>query len=385
MLKGGTHMKPLVPCVFATDDKFAPYCGASIASLIANADPDRQYALYVFYDVLSQDSIDKLNSMSTSNVSVECRCITPIMEKDRHLLFVHKRQTLATYFRFYTAEELPQYDKVLYLDSDIAILSDIGELYDIDIGDNLLGGAVIYRDRENERKLKEKYLMDLMGVTPDKYVNAGILAMNLKAFREDGTKEKCLKYLSDRFALRKSELREELIKEKCPADQLDATIEERFPDYLKDHPVLQWMDQDVLNAVCKGRIHFLPNGWNTSQFYYEEDYLAGEDVSDTHLIHYIDRIKPWLVDFRPSHLHFYKYAQLCPYADELNAMFLEINKNRATRPGKADVKVSLSEDNVSEGRRYLLQMAKQGKLGPKFLLKCGIKWFKGKLSRLMKK
>ena len=48
MLKGGTHMKPLVPCVFATDDKFAPYCGASIASLISNADPDRQDALYVF-------------------------------------------------------------------------------------------------------------------------------------------------------------------------------------------------------------------------------------------------------------------------------------------------------------------------------------------------
>ena len=346
-------MKPIVPVVFATDDIFAPYCGATIASLLANRDPERSYAIYVFYDELSPEHIEKLSGMAVQNVSVECINITPYVDHD--LLYTRRRLTLATYYRFFVTAVLPQYDKILYLDSDIAILGDVGELYDFDIGDHLLGGVVIYRGSDTEQKLKEEYLRELMDVSPERYVNAGVLIMNLRAFREQGIEKKCL-------------------------------------DYLADHRELRWLDQDVLNAVCKGQIFFLPEGWNMSQFYYEDDYQSGADVSGVKLIHYITNIKPWAFDCRCAHLPFYRYAALCPYADELMAMFLENNKKRTTSADRARRAARKAEKEAAqetkkqaklpmkEMRQQMLQLSLRGRIGPKFLLRCFGKWLKGRLS-----
>lgn len=316
-------MKTLVPVVFATDDIFAPYCCVSMASLIDNRDPERQYALYVFYDELTEKNISRLSSMATKNVTVECINIGSYVDRD--LLYTHRRLTVATYYRFFVADVLPQYDKLLYLDSDIAILGDVGELFDINIGDNLLGGIVIYRDTPQERRVKEAYLKELMDVAPDKYVNAGILSMNLKAFRENDIKNKCLKYIGE-------------------------------------HRELRWLDQDVLNAVCRGRIVFLPTGWNMSQFYYEDDLKAGLDLSHVKLIHYLDRFKPWLVTYRLSHLYFYQYAQYTPYAAELRETFLKINQGM-----------------ITDVRMELYQMAGRAEVGPRYFIRCIWAWVKAKV------
>lgn len=322
-------MKSTVPVVFATDDNFAPYCGVSIASLIDNASEERQYELYVFYDDLSSENINLIESMSKNNVRIECVCISEHI--DRKLLYTHRRLTVATYYRFFVADVLPQYDKLLYLDSDIVILSDVGKLFDIDIKDNLLGGTVIYRNAANEAKAKTAYLKELMDVSPDKYINAGILLMNLKGFREHDVKNKCLNYIAE-------------------------------------HRELKWLDQDVLNAVCKGKITFLPETWNMSQFYFENDYAAGKDVSKVSIIHYLNNVKPWLVPYRCSHLYFYQYAKETPYAEVLARCFLTNNCDSA-------------EKNF---RQEVLTKAYQGKIGPKFLLRCTIKWIKGKIRRLFK-
>lgn len=315
--------KSLVPVVFATDDIFAPYCGVSIASLIDNCDKQRSYAVYVFYDDLSEENVKKLSSMAVDNVSVECINITEYI--DRKLLYTHKRLTVATYYRFFVAEVLPQYDKLLYLDSDIAILRDVGELYDIDIGDNLLGGIVIYRGEDSERELKEEYLKALMDTTPDRYVNAGILSMNLKGMREQGIKDKCLAFIGD-------------------------------------HRDLRWLDQDVLNAVCKGQIAYLPEEWNLSQFYFERDFREGKDVSRVGIVHYLNSAKPWLIPYKVSHLYFYQYAPFTPYAQQLRAIFLENNKR-----------------TVTDVRGEMLKMAAMGEVGPRYFSRCLVRWFKAKV------
>lgn len=320
--------KPAVPIVFATDDRFAPYCGVSIASLIQNRDPNRKYELYIFYDDLSDSNRELLSGMATDNVTIECVCITDHV--DRKLLYTHKRLSVATYYRFFVADVLPQYDKLLYLDSDIAILGDIGELFDIPIGNNLLGGIVIYRGYEHERALKEDYLKKMMDVSPDHYINAGILSINLKGFREQGVKEKCLAFMAE-------------------------------------NRELQWLDQDALNAVCKGQIEYLPDIWNLSQFYYETDYKAGKDVSGARIIHYLDRAKPWLVSYRISHLFFYQYAMFTPYLAELRATFHSINRKI-----------------VTNAKQEVLDMSGRTELGPRYFSRCLRAWAKARTKMLLR-
>lgn len=315
-------MKETVPVVFATDQKFAPYCSVSIASLINTRAFDRNYDVYVLYDELEIEDIEKLTSMSVDNVKITCINITQYI--DSKLLYTRGRQSVATYYRFFVAEALPNYSKILYLDSDIVILRDVGELFDIDQGENILAGVVIYRGKPEEKKQKETYLENMLYITPEEYINAGILIINLEEFRKQNICQKCI-------------------------------------DYITEHRDLRWMDQDVLNAVCKGKIYFLPEEWNKSQLYYEEDYSLGRNLTNVGILHYLDRYKPWLVGFRRCYLFFYQAASYSPYVEFLNQEFLKCNKEGCANP-KAEI----------------LKMSAQCQVGPRYFSKCLLKWAEGK-------
>lgn len=70
-------------------------------------------------------------------------------------------------------EELP--DKILYLDCDIVCYKDIKEIFDIDIEEYDVGVVKDYIGRK---------------VINRKYINSGVLLINLKKVREDGSFEK---------------------------------------------------------------------------------------------------------------------------------------------------------------------------------------------------
>lgn len=322
-------MKQTVPVVFATDKEFAPYCSTSIASLLRTRDLEREYRIYVFYDKLDSEDKCLLESMSQPGASVECVNVSGYI--DKKLFYTHGRQSIATYYRFFVGDVFPQYDKILYLDSDIAILKDVGELYDVELGNNLLGGVVIYRGKPEEKRSKEEYLERTMGVTPDKYINAGILVMNLELFRQEKVQEKCI-------------------------------------SYLETHRQLKWMDQDVLNGVCKGRILFLPEKWNMSQFYYDADYSDGGAMDDVAIVHYLNRQKPWWVSFRRCHLFFYQAASWTPYADSLRCQLLACNNVSSKNP-----------------RQEMIKMASRGEVGPRYFWRCVLVWAKGKTKRFIKR
>jgi lipopolysaccharide biosynthesis glycosyltransferase len=322
-------MKPVVPVVFATDDIFAPYCSVAIASLIANRDRQRSYALYIFYDDLSEKNVGLLSGMATQNVSIECLCVT--RHVDRTLLYTRNGLTVATYFRFFVADMLPQYDKLLYLDSDIVVLRDVGKLLDMDIGDSVLGGVSIYRGNPKEILVKVDYLKKTMDVTPDRYINTGVLLINLTAFRAEGVKDACIRYIGE-------------------------------------HRELRWLDQDTLNAVCMGKIQYLPEDWNKSQYYYEADYAVGVNLDQVGIVHYITDEKPWKVPLRFTQTLFYLYT-LTPYRDELARTCMDVN-------------IQTKHFSLGEWKNKMMQLAGDRKIGPRFFLHGLRLWAEGKCDRL---
>ena len=73
-------------------------------------------------------------------------------------------------------KEIP--DKVLYLDADIVVYDDLKDLYNIDISDYDFAASKDYFGR---------WFIDY------RYLNSGVLLMNLKRMRKDGTLAKCRK------------------------------------------------------------------------------------------------------------------------------------------------------------------------------------------------
>ena len=89
---------------------------------------------------------------------------------------------MTTYFRLFIASLYPQYNKAIYLDSDIVVLHDVAELFNIDIGNNLVGAVPDDIIQKNE--VFQEYVEKVVGVSSYKnYFNAGVLVMNLEELR----------------------------------------------------------------------------------------------------------------------------------------------------------------------------------------------------------
>lgn len=322
-----SFVKPAVPVVFATDDQYAAFCSVSIASLIANCDKTRPYLVYIFYDTLTQENKDKLIRMGTDNVTVEMVQVSQYV--NRELLYIRDRLTITSYFRLFAGEVLPQHDKAIYLDSDVVILRDVGELYDIDIGDNLVGACMDGKNPKGHKRRIKKILKRSVSI----YFNSGVLSMNLKQFRLQHFLEKCYAFL-------------------------------------QVNRELGWMDQDTLNCLCYGSVFLFPIRWNKFQSHVRDDFCREHTLGDTAIIHYVNSYKPCLVSIRQSHIPFYQYTLLSPYREELTQKIHEAN-----------AKTNLMH---REAIPFVAVLCEQGYAGPRYLFGCSKRWLRGWIERRCK-
>ena len=107
-------------------------------------------------------------------------------------------------------------DKILYLDTDTIVRGDISHLWDIDISDYYVAGVKDYGvyDCGHVQELNYK----------GKYINSGVILMNLKRFKDDNLVKKMFDLINTR--------------------------------------VLYFTDQDAINLVCEDKIMFLPSVYN---------------------------------------------------------------------------------------------------------------------------
>lgn len=259
-----------IPIFFSTDDNYIPYLDVAIASLIENASKAYQYRIIVLHTGLNEDSVFKIKRNESQGFFIDFIDISKGLETIKARLKNVYHFSIVTYYRLFIASLFPEYDKVLYLDCDLVVLGDISELYHVDLGSNILGAAPEqFVQNTQEFRL---YAQKALGVDPDGYVNAGVLLMNLKAFREN-------------------------------------KIEEKFIELITEHDFdLLDPDQAYLNYLCNGKILVLPNGWNK-----EPMPLVCEGKKN--IVHYALYKKPWQYDDVMDGEYFWRYAERSPFYD----------------------------------------------------------------------
>ena len=229
----------------------------------------------------------------------------------------------ATYYRLLLAEYLKQYVKCVYLDSAIIVNCDIAELYDLNIGENYLAGVVATEPTFPEKSSAEKkqYAEMLKIESVDRYINAGILVMNLEAIRQ-----------------------------KSMCDVFMSLVERNYP----------FQDQDILNAACYGKIRFLPRKYNVGplkrnikaeKFFSKEHLLEIENAyRSPAIVHYAQPQKPWLSRRFPMAFYWWKYF------DDIDPKFREkylndfISKNK-----KKAIKVRIKHSKIVMGTWQILK------------------------------
>jgi len=269
--------KGIIPIFFAVDDNYLPFLSITLESLWENSSHAYDYEIYVLHSGIREDYQEKiLRYNEKDGLHVSFVDVTERLKKIFDKLHMRDYYSAATYYRVFIAEMFPQYDKALYLDSDTVILGDISELYNYDLGNNMLGGAPC--EGVNSFDVYRRYVKEVDGLDTDYFFNAGVILMNLKAFREEG-------------------------------------FYEQFADLLSKYKFRLIQDEDYLNVICQDRILHLPRAWNKTPV--GPDKLAREDLR---IVHYLMTWKPWHYEDIPYGDYFWEYAVRTEFYDYLKGL-----------------------------------------------------------------
>lgn len=261
-----------IPIFFAVDDDYIPFLAVSMQSLIDNSSERNKYAIKILYTNVSKENILKIKKYEKENVSIEFVDLNSQLKEVKDKFYIRNYYSNTTYYRLFIPELYQEYDKALYLDSDTAILADVADLYNEEIGDNLVAGVPDGAVQTVE--VFQEYVEKVVGVIDyNNYFNAGILVMNLKELRKYKFQEKFL-YLLEKVK----------------------------------YEVAQ--DQDYLNRLCKGRVKILDFAWNRMP-------IMGESNKDVKIVHYNLGFKPWCFDNILYQEYFWKYAEKTEFYNKI--------------------------------------------------------------------
>lgn len=266
-----------IPIFFAVDDGYCPFLAVAIQSLIDNCSEEYTYLIKILHTDIKEENKKKIAKYERRNVDIEFVDLNYYIKKVKDKLYTRDYYSKTTYFRLFLPNLYPQYDKALYLDSDIVILDDIAKLYNIDMGDNLVAAAP--DDVIQTFPVFQTYVEKVVGVADYRnYFNAGILLMNLHQLRRFKFQEKFL-YLLDKIKFSVAQ------------------------------------DQDYLNRMCKGRVKLFEKEWNRMPIA-----NAGIKPENVKLVHYNLAFKPWHFEDILYKEFFWMYAQETEYFDIIQSI-----------------------------------------------------------------
>jgi len=279
----------IFPIVFSTDDNYAPYAGAAIQSVIQNANSRNEYRIYILHTSLSAKHIADLESLATETATVQCLNIAYLMHSIQTSLPTSGYITTATYYRILIPEidAFKAYPYVIYLDCDLIVNTDIAGIVPQSMEDYLIAGAHDYGAMGGwQRNRLERDLQ----LDADQYVNAGVLLINIPRWVQENISQKCFDFLKN-------------------------TSPEK----------LLYMDQDIINAVCRGRILYLDVSWNYSWYWLygdKECVTRCKPITDRvgenfNILHFAAPFKPWSSFEYPYARYFWKYAGQTPFLQEI--------------------------------------------------------------------
>ena len=173
--------------VLAANNYYIPYVSVMIDSIIINAKQKRPYEIFILTTNISLKNKKKLKKQIKKNEMFYIEFINVNNFIENKNLNINAHLTIETYFRFLIFDLFPNFKKVLYLDCDLIVNSDISNLYDINIDGKYLAAAkdIDTAGALNYQKDKKKYIYEIIGYkSDDEYFQAGVILFNIPEIRK---------------------------------------------------------------------------------------------------------------------------------------------------------------------------------------------------------
>ncbi|MFB8341309.1 DUF4422 domain-containing protein [Brucella cytisi] len=284
---------PVVSVVASSDRAYLPHLAALVHSVFDNAHRQSFLDFIVLDGGLSADERRILTNIPSS-YGQDGRIVFIDMSQQFLSVETHSYFTRSTFYRLMLPDLLDDYDRILFIDTDMIVLTDLSDVYNVDFQGKSIAAVqdLVMRTFTARRvraagagghKEAEVYLREYLSMG-DNYINyfqAGAIVFDLKRMR---------------------------LKKYSAALKCD----------LSDN-VYWFLDQDVLNKHLLGDVLFLDNKWNC--LYLDADavrYLKSdemkiyqESIESPYIIHFAGQYKPWIDDNHPLGHHYWYYLRRC--------------------------------------------------------------------------
>lgn len=359
-----------VPVVFNSDDNYVKYLSVAIKSILNNSNSNNNYDIVILTEDISEDNQILLTSSikNTPNVSIRFYDMNAYSKKYE----VHKFPTVghvraAAYYRLFISEVFAAYNKIIYLDSDLILNTDVALLLQENLEGNSVGAVLDYHVSQIEQYGDEKipgireYGANVLGITNwSFYFNSGVLVCDIQRIREK-------QYLDHFINI--------------------AKINNKY-----------YNDQNVLNSVLQGDVKILDDSWNIQLNGGNNLTLYSHlrPLSEMKIIHYCGRDKVWnMVSGIYTSLWWGIARQSIYYEQLLNNLLqnkLAVNDRvitlitRKLDSSKKMVDIDYNRDKWLYFKYKILSKITLGKTRKKYKqLKKDIKWHLKEINQMMNK
>ena len=251
----------------------------SLTSLLYNRAQSTFYIIHIltgeYYTHELFDKIKKvIEKFGQNSVNATFYNMGNVFRKGRFYSYI----TVAATYRMCLPSLLPYLDKIIYLDTDVINFEDLSEMYKIELKDDICFCSQL----DHSYHLPE---LRRFNVKTDKYMNDGIMIMNLKSLRENSIEQKIKK--------------------------------------LVETKLLNHHEQTAINVFCHNRSQILPSRYARFSFdsYFElvemnkeqkKKYRHNESelihaFYQPSLLHYAGWTKPWHKEYNSSNSAYWWY------------------------------------------------------------------------------
>ena len=284
-----------IPVFLSADNNYAPFVATTMASILDNTNSYIDF--YILDSGITEENQEKIKELKNKfdNFSVEFLRINTEKEFSN---IEHSNSgnnsyiTIATYNRLLIPKLKPDLKKIIYLDCDVVALSDIKELYDIDLEGCGLGACwnISYKNKALDEK-KNLEMSDDM-----KYFNAGVLLIDIQKWIDDDVVSKLYE------------------------------IEQKYRGKFLN------VDQSILNKYFDGNYKIIDIKFNGI----DSDCILNSPKNIV-IRHYASSDKPWhflpdiLGDIYPNLNDFWHYAEMTAFTDDIKKCVKPLQEHNKMR------------------------------------------------------
>ncbi|MGA1131755.1 MAG: glycosyltransferase family 8 protein [Prochlorotrichaceae cyanobacterium] len=258
-----------ISVILAADDNYAMPLSVTATSILSHLSSDYFLNLFILDGGIKSHNREKIQqSLKFPNYSITW--LQPAVNQLKNIKPKGKRISLTACYRLLLLEVLPSsLQKVIYLDTDIIVQTDLARLWNIPLENyDVLAVQDLFLPYVSSPRALYNY-QDL-GISRDtKYFNSGVLVINLDTWRAKNIGQRVIEYIEDNY-------------------------EQIF-----------WLDQDGLNAIIAGNWQALDFRWNQMHMVYKYASWKDEQIKklmepeiqrlmdEPYIIHFSSSPKPW--------------------------------------------------------------------------------------------